>query len=141
MMLCRRVSLRRYNRGTGTSGKHFSCRSNSSLWARSRTFCFQVKMRSHGFRASRKRSHPRQPGSAFRSSRHWVLSGCRRIRFLRVLRRLPGLQEAFPPEAIRKRLFGCGLLRPLRNRRHARGASSVAFLRRLGAAAPGRHSR
>ena len=38
-------------------------------------------------------------------------------------------------------LWLCGLPRPLRNRRHARGASRVAFLRRLGAAAPGRHSR
>ena len=64
---------------------------------------------------------------------------------------LPGLHEAFPPEATRKRLshlsaldpvglkadsfleglekrvFGCGLPRPLRNRRHARGASRVDF--------------
>ena len=83
MMFCRRVSLRRYNRGTGTSGKHFlwHCLMNSSLWARSRTFCLGVKMKSHGFQASTKRSHPRQPGSAFCTS--WVLSGCRRIRFLR----------------------------------------------------------
>ena len=75
------------------------------------------------------------------------------------------LHEAFPPEATRKRpsyrsalglvwlqtdglfeglqkeIFGCGLPRPLRNRRHARGASRVAFLRRLGAAVPGRRSR
>ena len=73
---------------------------------------------------------------------------------------LPGLHEALPPEATRKRLshsptpysvwleanilfegleggvFGCGLPRPLRNSWHARGASRV-----IGAAAPGRRSR
>ena len=43
------------------SGKYFSWRSKSSLWARSRTFCLEVKMRSHGFQASTKPSHPRQP--------------------------------------------------------------------------------
>ena len=75
MMFCRQVSLGRYSRGTGASGKHFSWRSNSSLWARSRTFCLEVKMRSHSFQASTKRSYPRQPGSAFCTSRHWTLSG------------------------------------------------------------------
>ena len=77
---------------------------------------------------------------------------------------LPGLHEAFPPEATRKRLSHLSALDPVglkadslleglekrvfgsvvyldRNRRHARGASRVAFLRRLVAAAPGRHSR
>ena len=52
------------------SGKYFSWRLNSSLWALSRTFCLEVKMRSSGFQASTKRSHPRQPGSAFLIARH-----------------------------------------------------------------------
>ena len=79
MLFCRRVSLGRYSRGTEMFGKYFSWRSNSSFWARSRTFSLEVKMRSHGFQASTKHSHPRQPGSAFRIS--WTFSSCRRIRF------------------------------------------------------------
>ena len=62
-----------------------------------------------------------QPGSAFRTSWHWTLSGWRRIHFLR------------PWE---EGLWLCGLPRPLRNRWHARGASRVAFLRRLGGGCP-----
>ena len=38
-------------------GKCSSWRSNSSFWARSRTFSLEVKMRSHGFQASTKSSH------------------------------------------------------------------------------------
>ena len=59
----------------------------SSLWAWSRTICLEVKMRSHGFQASTKRSHPRQPGSAFLIAQHCTRSGWRRISFLRALRR------------------------------------------------------
>ena len=82
MVFCRRVSLGRYSRGTEMFGKYFSWRLNSSFWAWTRTFSLEVKMRSHVFQASTKHSHPRQPGSAFRISWHWTLSGCRRIRFL-----------------------------------------------------------
>ena len=49
------------------SWKYFSWRS-SSFWARTRILSLEVKMRSHGFQASTKRPHPRQPGSAFRIS-------------------------------------------------------------------------
>ena len=48
---------------------------NSSFWAWSQTFCLGVKMRSHGFQASTKCSHPRQPGSTFRTSRTKPLVG------------------------------------------------------------------
>ena len=72
------------------SGKYFLWHSNNSLWARSQTSCLEAKMRSLGFQASTKRSHPMQPGSAFRTFRHWVLSGCRRMAFLRALRRGSG---------------------------------------------------
>ncbi|MEW8686693.1 MAG: hypothetical protein AB2556_12840, partial [Candidatus Thiodiazotropha sp.] len=36
--------------------------------------CLEVKMRSHTFQATTKRSHPRQPGSTFRISWHWIIT-------------------------------------------------------------------
>ena len=57
---------------------------NKNFWQRGDV---EVKRRSDGFQASTKLSHPRQWGSAFSTSWHWVLSGCRRMAFLRALRR------------------------------------------------------
>ena len=113
MMFCHRVSLGRYNRGTEVSGKYSSWRSNSSLWALSLTFCLEVyHMASRPPRSVPTRGNQEAPFAPLGTG--------------------PCRAEA---DSLLEGFWLCGLPRPLLNRRHACGASRVAFLRWLGAAA------
>ena len=82
-LLCLRLSLGWYTRGTLAFGKTFLCFSNNNSCARLRTFCRLVKMKSLGFHASMNPSNPRLIGSALRISWHWPLSIWRWMRFFK----------------------------------------------------------